>query len=239
MSTSASPIKAREALDLKDIALVIPLRREMAVYQMGMGCKGGYRPEHWQWKWDVNRANNQVWIGDVDAGISCKLKHLEDRWDLYNLRESGTYRDWSNEGRGGCTIDEQGPDQVVLRAYTGAEKVLRAGEELQFNFGILITPLKMLDTTTLDAFKITPPPALIICGTTARVHTNTPFRFTPTTASNCSSLITPASPPSLYFTNCPSRKMPALLTSTCTLPQRAATSSTAAPTDIVLVTSTR
>ena len=137
-------LKAREALDLKDIALVIPLRREMAVYQMGMGCKGGYRPEHWQWKWDVNRANNQVWIGDVDAGISCKLKHLEDRWDLYNLRESGTYRDWSNEGRGGCTIDEQGPDQVVLRAYTGAKKV-RAGEELQFNFGILITPLKMLD----------------------------------------------------------------------------------------------
>ena len=136
-------LKAREALDLKDIALLIPLRREMAVYQMGMGCKGGYRPKSWQWKWDINRANNQVWIGDVNAGISCKLKHKEDRWDLYNLRESGTYRDWSNDG-GGCTISEEGADQVVLRAYTGARKV-SAGDELQFNFGLLITPLKMLD----------------------------------------------------------------------------------------------
>src|ERR1039458_4916640 len=75
---------------------------------------------------------------------------------------------------------------------------------------------------------MTPPPPAIIFGTTARVQVNTPFRLTPTTVSNCSSLIMAVSAPSLYLTSWPSRKTPALLTSTWTPPQRATTSSTAA-----------
>ena len=37
-----------------------------------------------------------------------------------------------------------GHDQVVIRAYTGPREVA-AGEELHFNFGLLITPVKTLD----------------------------------------------------------------------------------------------
>jgi hypothetical protein len=136
-------LRTKEARDLKNIRLEIPLRRDAAVYMMGMGRKGGYRPKEWQWKWDVQRSNSQVWIGDVNAGLSLKLKHLEDRWDLYNLRQSGTYRDWSNDGKGGCTIREDG-DQVVISAFTGSRRIA-AGEEVQLNFGLLITPLKKLD----------------------------------------------------------------------------------------------
>ena len=36
-------------------------------------------------------------------------------------------------------------------------------------------------------------------GATARVQVNTPFRLTEITESNCSSLITPATAPSLYL----------------------------------------
>src|ERR1039458_9501024 len=75
-------------------------------------------------------------------------------------------------------------------------------------------------------------------GTTARVQVTTPFRLTPITTSNCSSLITPASAPSWYLTSSPSRRMPALLTRTYTAPSRAATSSTALSTEAALVTST-
>ena len=136
-------LSADQATVLKNVWLEIPLRRQEAVYMMGLGCKGGYRPKSWQWKWDPARANNQWWIGDVNVGLSCKLKHLQDRWDLYSLKESGPYRDWSNDGRGGCNVEEEG-DQVVTRAYTGARQ-MTAGEALHFNFGLLITPLKVLD----------------------------------------------------------------------------------------------
>lgn len=136
-------VRALEATEAKDLRLEVPLRREVAVYMMGLGRKGGYRPASWDWKWDAGRANNEVWIGDVNAGLSCKLKHVEDRWDLANLKESGPYRDWSNQGRGGCTVREEG-ERVVIRAYTGPRRIA-AGEALHFNFGLLITPVKTLD----------------------------------------------------------------------------------------------
>jgi hypothetical protein len=136
-------LRASQPTDLQDLRLEIPLRRDRAIYMMGMGCKGGYRPASWQWKWDAARANSQLWIGDLDAGLSCKLKHLEDRWDLANMKECGPYRDWSNQGRGGCNVVEEG-DRVVIRAYTGQRKIA-AGEALHFNFGLLITPVKTLD----------------------------------------------------------------------------------------------
>ncbi len=136
-------LRADEAMELRDVRLELPLRREAVPYLMGLGRKGGLRPASWRWKWDPARSNSQLWLGDVDGGLSCKLKHLEDRWDLYNLKESGPYRDWANDGQGGCNVDEEG-DRVVLRAYTGARR-LAAGETLRFNFGLLITPVKMLD----------------------------------------------------------------------------------------------
>jgi hypothetical protein len=45
---------------------------------MGMGRKGGYRPDSWEWKWDVTRANGQLWLGDVDGGLSCKLPAVSE-----------------------------------------------------------------------------------------------------------------------------------------------------------------
>lgn len=137
-------LKATAATTLKDARLEIPLRRQLATYMMGLGRKGGYRPTRWDWKWDVNRSNNQFWIGEVNAGISCKLKHVEDRWDLYNLQESGIYRDWGNHGHGGCTVEEVGSQQVVVRAFTGPSHI-EVGQQLHFNFGLLITPVKVLD----------------------------------------------------------------------------------------------
>ena len=136
-------LRALKASEVKDIRLEIPLRREVSVYMMGLGRKGGYRPASWDWKWDAERANNQFWIGDVNAGLSCKLKHVEDRWDLANLKESGPYRDWSNDGRGGCNLREEG-ERVVVRAFTGPRRIAE-GEALHFNFGLLITPVKTLD----------------------------------------------------------------------------------------------
>jgi len=125
-----------------DIRLEIPVRKEMATYLMGMGRKGGYRPAEWTWTWNKGYANNLVWVGDVEGGLQCKLKGPDESWDLFKL--SAIPDAWSNGGVGGCKVAERGPGSVVVTAYSGARR-LKAGQTLQFNFGLLITPVKPLD----------------------------------------------------------------------------------------------
>lgn len=137
-------LQGTEDLDIRDVRLEIPLRSDMAKYMMGLGCKGGYRPKTWKWKWDSSRANNVLWIGDVNAGLHCKLKGSEDVWELYNLKTSGVPPSWDNSGQGGCDIAEESPDTVRVRAYSGPRRI-KSGTELVFRFGFMITPVKVLN----------------------------------------------------------------------------------------------
>src|SRR5690606_27695076 len=50
-------IIAKQALELKDIALDIPVHQDAARYLMGLGRKGGYLDEDIQWKWEVETKN--------------------------------------------------------------------------------------------------------------------------------------------------------------------------------------
>ncbi len=136
-------LNAKSEVHVKDIRLEIPFRKDVATYMMGMGRKGGYRPSEWKWTWDIDRATNMLWIGDADAGMQCKLKGPNETWDIQNLRASGLPDSWSNGGKGGCTVTEEG-DVVLVRAYSG-ERTLKQGENIEFRFGLLITPVKPLD----------------------------------------------------------------------------------------------
>jgi len=136
-------VTAKKAVRMDDIRLEVPVRREMATFLMGMGRKGGMRPSQWAWDWKKGYSNNSVWIGAVDGGLQCKLKGQEESWDLFRLTSIPDA--WSNGGHGGCTITEVGKDTVLLRAYSGARQ-LKAGQTLYFNFGLLVTPVKPLDS---------------------------------------------------------------------------------------------
>ena len=136
-------LRAEAPLALKDVRLEIPLRREVAAYMMGMRRRGGLRPKEWRWHWNINRADNQVWLGDVQGGLQLTLPGARDVWDFVTLRDAGLPRSWWNDGRGGCDITEAG-DTVLVRAWSG-ERALAAGEELEFRFRLLITPFKPVD----------------------------------------------------------------------------------------------
>ena len=135
-------LRADRMANLKDVALQIPLRREAVTYMMGLGRKGGYRPKEWKWAWEANRANNLIWLGDIHAGVQCKLKGPQDVWDMGGLA-AGVPQSWGNDGRGGAILSEQG-ETVTLRAYSGP-RTIRAGEEIEFRFALLVTPVKPLD----------------------------------------------------------------------------------------------
>lgn len=136
-------ITAKRDVSLSDIQLLIPYNKAEATYMMGMGFKGGFRPRKWDWKWKQADANNMIWIGAVNAGLQCKLKNITPSWNLYDFGKTGPYKDWSNKGKGGCIMAENN-NAFLLKAYTGNE-YLKKGEALHFNFGLLITPVKMLD----------------------------------------------------------------------------------------------
>ncbi|MBI2929018.1 MAG: hypothetical protein HYY24_25420 [Verrucomicrobia bacterium] len=140
----ALTLRALRETDLTDARLEIPLRRDVAKYMMGLGCKGGLRPAQWQWKWSADLANHRLWIGDVNAGLHCKLKDTQDTWELYNMKSSGLPEIWHNRGRGGGTIAEEEGDVVLVRFYTGPRRV-EPDRELVFRFGLLATPVKTLN----------------------------------------------------------------------------------------------
>ena len=136
-------LTAHSRTPVKDIRLELPLRKEIATYMMGLGRKGGYRPKEWKWVWDIDRANNQVWIGEVEAGLQCQLKGPKEEWNLYDLKSAGIPAAWGNQGKGGCTVAEE-DNRVMVRAYSG-DRVLERGEELVFDFALLVTPVKPLN----------------------------------------------------------------------------------------------
>src|SRR5690606_17646556 len=111
-------ITAEKDVVLDNLQLVLPLRKEASAYLMGMGKQGGIRPKEWRYTWDVDRANNAVWLGAPHAGVQVKLKHTEDVWEVYNYRKQGVPDSWSNDGKGGCIIEERG-EAVVVEAFTG------------------------------------------------------------------------------------------------------------------------
>jgi hypothetical protein len=121
-----------------DIALEIPYRKASARFSAGMGLAGGERPSSWRWKWSEQpeRWKDQgsnleyfLWMGNAQAGLYCRLK--------------SPLTDWKNGDKGGVRFEEQG-DRVLFRASGGA-RALHTGEELDFSFRLLPTPVKPLD----------------------------------------------------------------------------------------------
>ncbi|NLB17277.1 MAG: hypothetical protein GX825_00715, partial [Syntrophomonadaceae bacterium] len=114
-------LKAAKSIDLKNIRIEIPFKREHAVYKMGYKGRGGYRPSG-----DLTGLDKMVWLGSVKAGMQCDF--TGELWDQktaeYGIQESG--------------------EAVILYANSGPASI-EAGEEMQISMIFLPTPLKTLD----------------------------------------------------------------------------------------------
>jgi len=126
---------------LSDMALELPIRPQVARYFMGAGRKGGYLPKEFDWRWTT--PHDSFWIGDVPAGVHCELRGGSYNGPLMNLFRPAPPDSWSNGGRGGVTMVRR-ENAVVARAYTGPRE-LRAGEELNLEFALIVTPVKPLN----------------------------------------------------------------------------------------------
>ncbi|MDW8104287.1 MAG: DUF6067 family protein, partial [Armatimonadota bacterium] len=157
-------LRAKREVALSDVRLEVPFRKEVATYMMGMERRGGKRPASWQWKWHPRRNTNLVWIGEVDAGMQVKLEanreiwgvpvppipaegaspQAQEQWLVQNYLPAS----WYNGGKGGCLFRET-EEAFLMQAYSG-ERTLRAGEQVQFLFRLLVTPFKPFDSRLWD-----------------------------------------------------------------------------------------
>ena len=143
--------RRREAsTPVDDIRLEIPIAADVARYLMGLGFKGGARPA--VVRVDVGRRkNNQdsAWIGDINAGLQFTLK--DDKYvrplntNFYTMKPLVMPASWFNGGKGGCRLAEKDASTYLVRCYSGARTVA-PGTPLFFNFRLLLTPFKPIDT---------------------------------------------------------------------------------------------
>lgn len=142
-------ITALQNIDLKDITMHIPFKRDVAKYMMGLGQKGGYRPENFEWKWDVAHKNQDgAWIGNVNAGLQYSLrdeKYMRPlNTNFYLQKPLVLPSSWGNGDKGGIKVKDDGK-AVLANNYSG-ERKLNKGDVLYYNFNLLITPFHTINT---------------------------------------------------------------------------------------------
>ncbi len=142
-------IKSQRDVSLSDIALVVPLLKQNARYMLGMGMKGGFRPEAFQWRWKPEHNQDSLWLGDVHAGLQCGFR--DDQYsrplntNFYLLKPLIMPQSWWNQGKGGCEFHEDRGNSVLLKAFSGSRE-LAAGDILHYYFSLRITPFRPLNT---------------------------------------------------------------------------------------------
>ncbi|MEO3403660.1 glycoside hydrolase domain-containing protein [Mucilaginibacter sp. CAU 1740] len=142
-------VKALQDVSLKDITMHIPFKKEFAKYMMGLGQKGGYRPDNFEWKWDVAHKNQDgAWIGNVNGGLQYSLR--DEKYvrplntNFYLQKPLLLPTSWGNDNKGGIKVAFDG-NAVLANNYSGARD-LKKGDELYYNFTLLITPFHTINT---------------------------------------------------------------------------------------------
>jgi len=142
-------VTALQDVQLKDITMHIPFKKEMAKYLMGLGQKGGERQDPVNWKWDVATKNQDgAWIGSVNAGLQYSLrdeKYIRPlNTNFYLQKPLLLPTSWANGDKGGIAVGIKG-SSMLANNYTG-ERSLKKGDVLYFNFTLLITPFHPINT---------------------------------------------------------------------------------------------
>ena len=139
---------AREDASVEDVVLRTHLASGVGRYMMGLGEKGGYCPNDLRWKWEVEKNQDAVWVGDVNAGIQIRL--YDNKYErplntnFYHQKPLHMPVSWCNAGNGGIDI-HNAADGTRINAYSGKRSV-KKGDRLYYYFNLALTPFRPIDT---------------------------------------------------------------------------------------------
>jgi hypothetical protein len=114
-------VRALRDVGIDDIVLPVSLYSDAAQYMLGLGFRGGKRPQHVDWKWRVENHQEGVWLGGVHKGLQYVLR--DDGYvrplntNFYQNQPLRMPTSWFNDGRGG------------IRITTGADGLGRHGSQ--------------------------------------------------------------------------------------------------------------
>jgi hypothetical protein len=134
-------VRALYDLSVKDIRLEIPFDADIAKYMIGMGLPGTTVPLSHQAGW--RGPFDSFWVGNAEAGLWCELRGGSYNGPLLNLYNPAPPVSWYNSDRGGFRIDKQ-TERIKAVVYSG-ERDLKAGEGLDFEWSMIITPVKKIN----------------------------------------------------------------------------------------------
>lgn len=142
-------VKSLSDVAVKDIRLEVPYKAYAARYMMGLGHKGGFRPDSLiNWRWDVDKHQDKIWMGNVNAGMNFCFKDENYVRPLvniyYDLGKLNLPASWGNSNKGGIDILPEQEGTVLMKAYSGPRQ-MNKGEQLHYDFSMLVTPVKPLD----------------------------------------------------------------------------------------------
>lgn len=142
-------VKSLNDIEVKDIRLEVPYTAYASTYLMGLGEKGGYRSETpIDWQWDITKHQDRVWMGNVNAGLNFRFRDEDFKRPLvniyYELGQLNLPKSWGNQNKGGIYINEDKEGRVLLTAYSGKRRMTK-GDQLYYDFSMLVTPVKPLD----------------------------------------------------------------------------------------------
>ena len=137
-------LTATHATKLDDIRLYLPLRDEVARYELGLGRTGSPTPAQFAWKWNVENNQDGAWIGTVNAGLEFHLRDERYRRPLntnfYHQHPLVMPASWDNGGKGGIDFSRAGANYVV-KAFSGP-RTMQAGQTLHYDLVLRVTPFK-------------------------------------------------------------------------------------------------
>ena len=156
-------LKQKRNGNIKEGRLEIPVNSSVGTGFLGAGLPGQETPEWYDGKWDtpvkaithsgvsilVSEKTDWLWpfdsfwLGSAKAGIHCELRGSSYSGPLLNAYHPAYTKSWSKDGKGGCRI-RKSKKETLVTVYSG-ERKLQAGEALDFDFALLVTPVKELD----------------------------------------------------------------------------------------------
>src|SRR5271166_1390724 len=142
------------------------------------------------------RSEPKVCVGHVFR-CSCPSQRRSRHHGLEDLRRHRPHHVCRNKSR------SHGIDANLVPAQLPCPGP-RHSDDTGLGSHVIRLPEVSRSSTTEGADRITPPPPLIMWGTTARVTRKTPFKLTPITESHTSSLMIDSGLPPFHFTNCAS-----------------------------------
>jgi len=142
-------VTALKDVDFDNVDFHIPFEKGSTKYLMGLGEKGGIRPDTVNWKWGVADKNQDaVWVGNVNAGLYYNLRDENYvrplNTNFYLQKPLLLPKSWGNDNKGGIQINVKG-SSMLADNYTGA-RMMKKGDVLYYNFNLLITPFHLLNT---------------------------------------------------------------------------------------------